>query len=63
MTTSATSRLSIGDVRPAPKGSRIVPSLAIDSAAQGVVAVADVFGGEIAVPMNGSGAVVFVVGE
>ena len=32
--TSATSRASTGDVRPAPKGSRIVPSLAIDSAAQ-----------------------------
>jgi hypothetical protein len=34
VTTSATSRLSIADVRPPPKGSRIVPSLAIDSAAQ-----------------------------
>src|ERR1700677_3655724 len=31
---SATSRVSIGDVRPAPKGSRIVESLAMDSAAQ-----------------------------
>jgi hypothetical protein len=29
--TCATSSASIGDVRPAPKGSRIVESLAIDS--------------------------------
>src|SRR5262249_37654979 len=32
--TSATSSVSTGDVRPEPKGSRIVPSRAIDSAAQ-----------------------------
>ena len=32
--TCATSSASIGDVHPAPKGSRIVESLAIDSAAQ-----------------------------
>ena len=32
--TSATSRASTGDVRPVPNGSRIVPSRAIDSAAQ-----------------------------
>ncbi len=30
--TSATSRASTGEVRPVPKGSRIVPSRAIDSA-------------------------------
>src|SRR5208282_1492886 len=33
-TTSATSRASIGDVRPVPNGSRIVAFLEIDSAAQ-----------------------------
>jgi len=34
VTASATSRASTGDVRPVPKGSRIVASRAIDSAAQ-----------------------------
>ncbi len=33
-TTSATSATSTGEVRPRPKGRRIVPSRAIDSAAQ-----------------------------